>query len=136
MPRAFSVVLADDPVSSGRRLLAGLARFDLEPIIAHAVSAADAMALLGVAPFNIDSGEHAGERHIAGGRARARKALYLAAFSASQHWNANLQDFYERLVEKGKPAKLAFVACTRKLIIILNAVLARGTPWVKRQTAS
>jgi len=95
-----------------------------------------AAALLGVAPFNIDSGEHAGERHIAGGRARARKALYLAAFSASQHWNANLQDFYERLVEKGKPAKLAFVACTRKLIIILNAVLARGTPWVKRQTAS
>src|SRR4051794_11180044 len=53
MPRAFSVVLADDPVSSGRRLLAGLARFDLEPIIAHAVSAADAMALLGVAPCDL-----------------------------------------------------------------------------------
>ena len=53
MPRAFSVVLADDPVSSGRRLLAGLTRFDLEPIIAHAVSAADAMALLGVAPCDL-----------------------------------------------------------------------------------
>jgi len=53
MPRAFSVVLADDPVSSGRRLLAGLARFDLDPIVAHAVSAADAMALLGVAPCDL-----------------------------------------------------------------------------------
>ncbi len=53
MPRAFSVVLADDPVSSGRRLLAGLSRFDLEPVIAHAVSAADAMALLGVAPCDL-----------------------------------------------------------------------------------
>ncbi len=53
MPRAFSVVLADDPVSSGRRLLAGLTRFDLEPIIAHAVSAADAMALLGIAPCDL-----------------------------------------------------------------------------------
>ena len=53
MPREFSVVLADDPVSSGRRLLAGLTRFDLDPIIAHAVSAADAMALLGVAPCDL-----------------------------------------------------------------------------------
>jgi two-component system cell cycle sensor histidine kinase/response regulator CckA len=53
MPRAFSVVLADDPVSSGRRLLAGLTRFDLDPSIAHAVSAADAMALLGVAPCDL-----------------------------------------------------------------------------------
>jgi signal transduction histidine kinase/ActR/RegA family two-component response regulator len=53
MPRPFSVVLADDPVSSGRRLLAGLARFDLEPIVAHAVSAADAMALLGLAPCDL-----------------------------------------------------------------------------------
>jgi two-component system cell cycle sensor histidine kinase/response regulator CckA len=53
MPRAFSVVLADDPVSSGQRLLAGLAQFDLEPIVAHAVSAADAMALLAVAPCDL-----------------------------------------------------------------------------------
>ena len=94
-----------------------------------------AAALLGVAPFNVDSGEHAGERHIAGGRARPRKSLYLAAFSASQHWNADLQAFYERLIEKGKPAKVAFIACTRKLIVTLNAVLARGTPWVKKQAA-
>jgi signal transduction histidine kinase/CheY-like chemotaxis protein len=53
MPRAFSVVLADDPVSSGRSLLAGLTRYDLEPIVAHAVSAADTMALLGVAPCDL-----------------------------------------------------------------------------------
>jgi signal transduction histidine kinase/ActR/RegA family two-component response regulator len=53
MPRAFSVVLADDPVSSGQRLLASLAQFDLEPMVAHAVSAADAMALLGVAPCDL-----------------------------------------------------------------------------------
>src|SRR5262245_43187967 len=53
MSRAFSVVLADDPVGSGRRLLAGLAPYDLEPVVAHAVSAADAMALLGVAPCDL-----------------------------------------------------------------------------------
>ena len=53
MPRAFSVVLADDPASSGRRLLAGLTRFDLDPVIAHAVSEADAMALLGIAPCDL-----------------------------------------------------------------------------------
>ena len=94
-----------------------------------------AAALVGVAPFNVDTGQHAGERHIAGGRARPRKILYLAAFSASQHWNADLQAFYERLIAKGKPTKVAFIACTRKLVIILNAVLARGTPWVKKQAA-
>ncbi len=53
MPRHFSVVLVDDPVASGRRLLAGLTRFDLEPLVAHAVSEADAMALLGVAPCDL-----------------------------------------------------------------------------------
>jgi transposase len=93
------------------------------------VSREEAAALLGVAPFNVDTGEHAGERHIAGGRARARKTLFLAAFSASQHWNPVLVDLYRRLRAKGKHHKLVVIACARKLIHIANAVLARGTPW-------
>lgn len=99
------------------------------------LSREQAAALLGVAPFNADTGTHAGERHIAGGRARLRKALYLAAFAACQHWNTQLQAFYKRLRDKGKAAKLAIIACARKLIIILNAVLARGTPWSEKLSA-
>jgi transposase len=95
----------------------------------------EAAALLGVAPFNVDSGEHAGERHIAGGRARLRKTLYLAAFAACHHWNEDLQAFYKRLREKGKHAKTAVIACTRKLITLVNAVLARGTPWVEKKVS-
>jgi transposase len=93
------------------------------------LSPAKAAALLGVAPFDDDTGEHQGERHIHGGRARARKSLYMAAFSASSHHNPQLKTFRERLLGRGKAHTLAVIACTRKLIILLNAILARGTPW-------
>lgn len=90
---------------------------------------AEAAALVGVAPFNCDSGEHAGERHIQAGRHRVRRMVFLAAFTGSQHWNPLLMALYRRLTAAGKHHKVAVIACARKLIEIANAILARGTPW-------
>jgi transposase len=88
-------------------------------------------ALVGVAPYDDDSGERTGERHIEGGRARVRRALFNAAMPASQRWNSALVALYDRLVKKGKVHKKALIACVRKLIIFVNAVIERGTPWIK-----
>jgi len=93
------------------------------------LSREQAAALLGVAPMDDDSGDHKGARFIQGGRARARKTLYMAAFSGAFHHNPLLKTFYARLVKRGKDHTLALVACIRKLVIIINAVLQRGTPW-------
>jgi transposase len=92
-----------------------------------------AACLLGVAPLDDDSGDHRGVRYIQGGRARARKALYLAAFAGAIHHNRSLKEFYKRLVARGKPHTLAVTACTRKLVILIEAVFERGTPWENRE---
>ena len=92
-------------------------------------------ALVGVAPFNCDSGKMRGKRAIWGGRACVRHALYMAALSASQH-NPILRDFYQRLVKAGKQRKVALVACMRKLLTILNAMIHSGTPWQPKLAAS
>jgi transposase len=84
--------------------------------------------LVGVAPFNQDSGTLRGRRRVWGGRARVRTALYMAALVGSQH-NTILKALYSRLLLAGKPKKVALVACMRKLIIILNAMLRDGLPW-------
>ena len=86
-------------------------------------------ALLGVAPFDRDSGQFKGLRFIAGGRARPRRMLYLAALSAKR-FDPGLKAFAQRLTNAGKPAKLVIVAVMRKLIEAANLVLARGQPWV------
>ncbi len=91
-------------------------------------------ALAGLAPYDHDSGRFKGQRRIAGGRARVRKALYAAAFPAAQRWNPQLVALYKRLREKGKEHKKALVACARKLLIMVNAVLSRGTPWISTQS--
>ena len=96
------------------------------------ISREQAAALAGLAPFDNDSGQHKGERHIAGGRARLRRSLYMAAFAGAFHWNKALQALYQRLLAKGKPVKLALVACARKLIIFANTVVQRGTPWTEK----
>jgi transposase len=88
-----------------------------------------AAALAGLAPFDDDSGRHRGQRHIAGGRARLRRSLYAAALPAACHWNPALKALYARLIDAGKPHKLALVACARKLLIYANTVVTRGTPW-------
>ena len=85
-------------------------------------------ALVGVAPLNRDSGDRRGERSTWGGRAGVRGALYMGALVASRH-NPTIKEFYERLVAAGKPKKVALVACMRKLLTILNAVLRERSPW-------
>jgi transposase len=85
-------------------------------------------ALVGVAPFNRDSGRMRGKREVWGGRARVRSALYMSAMVASRY-NPLIRQFYERLVEAGKPKKVALVACMRKLLVILNAVMRDRRPW-------
>jgi transposase len=88
-----------------------------------------AAALAGLAPFDRDSGKKKGERHIAGGRARVRTALYAAALPAAYRWNRALVALRERLTARGKSHKQAMIACARKLLIFANTVLARATPW-------
>lgn len=85
-------------------------------------------ALAGVAPFNRDSGRWRGQRSIYGGRAAARRPLYMAALVGSRH-NPMLRALYRRLRLAGKPAKVALTACMRKLLTILNAMLREGQPW-------
>ena len=85
-------------------------------------------ALVGVAPFNRDSGTLRGKRTVWGGRARIRAALYMGALVASR-FNPVIRDFYQRLLAAGKPKKLALTACMRKLLIILNSMLKHRSPW-------
>ncbi|ODT81670.1 MAG: hypothetical protein ABS76_10965 [Pelagibacterium sp. SCN 64-44] len=92
-----------------------------------------AAALAGVAPFHRDSGAMRGQAHIAGGRLSVRCALYMATLSAIRA-NPPVRDFYKRLRDQGKPAKLAIVAAMRKLITTANAVLANDTPWQNKST--
>ena len=85
-------------------------------------------ALVGVAPFNKDSGKKRGRRSIWGGRAAVRTVLYMAATVAATH-NPQIAELYKRLCAKGKPAKVAPIACMRKLITILNAMMRDATQW-------
>jgi len=85
-------------------------------------------ALVGVAPFNRDSGQSRGKREVWGGRAPVRAALYMGALVATRH-NPILKEFYERLLAAGKPKKVALVACMRKLLSILNAMMRDRVPW-------
>jgi transposase len=88
-------------------------------------------ALVGVAPFNRDSGARRGTRACWGGRAPLRAVLFMAARTAARH-NPIIAAFYRRLIAAGKPDKLAIVACIRKLLVILNAMLRDQTPWQPR----
>ena len=85
-------------------------------------------ALVGVAPFNRDSGTLRGKRAVWGGRARVRATLYMGAMVASRH-NPVIRDFYQKLLTTGKPKRVALVACMRKLLVILNSMLKQGCPW-------
>ncbi len=85
-------------------------------------------ALVGVAPFNCDSGQMRGKRMIWGGRAAVRSALYMATLAATR-FNPVIRIHYRRLVALGKPFKVALVACMRKLLTILNAIIQNKTAW-------
>lgn len=93
------------------------------------VSRTQIAALAGVAPFDHDSGRRRGQRHIAAGRAEVRHALYLAAMSAALRAKGVIADFYTNLIQRGKPCKVAMTACMRKLLVRLNAMLAKGASW-------
>lgn len=108
------------PVTSGT-LLVGLP--ELGQLDRRAIAA-----LVGLAPFNRDSGIMRGRRSIYGGRSRIRTLLYMAATTAIRS-NPVIKAFYERLKSRGKPHKVAMVACMRKMLTILNAMVRDGAPW-------
>jgi len=91
--------------------------------------------LVGVAPLNRDSGKHRGERSTWGGRASVRKALYMATLAATR-CNQRIQEFYNRLVDRGKAKKKALVACMRKLLVIMNTMIKNETEWNPERHAS
>ena len=93
------------------------------------VSNKTAAALLGVAPYDEDSGKRRGDRHIQGGRRKVRNLFYMACMGAATRHNPVLKTFYGRLIAKGKEPKVALTACMRKLIVILNIMIARGEKW-------
>jgi transposase len=85
-------------------------------------------ALAGLAPLARDSGTVRGKRWVWGGRRGVRTALYLAAL-CGRRWNPALRRFYERLIAAGKPKKVALIACARKLLTILNAMVRDNVGW-------
>jgi transposase len=91
-------------------------------------------ALVGVAPFNKDSGVKRGKRRIFGGRASVRRTLYMAALSATK-FNPVIRQFYQGLVARGKEKKVALTACMRRLLVILNAMLRKREPWSYSEAA-
>jgi transposase len=88
-----------------------------------------AAALLGAAPYDDDSGQRRGDRHIKGGRRKVRNLFYMACLGAATRHNPVLKAFYDRLIAKGKKPKVALTACMRKLICILNTMIARRQKW-------
>jgi transposase len=84
--------------------------------------------LVGVAPMNRESGNYQGKRRIRGGRAKIRTVLFMAMMSAIQS-NPRFKRDYQRLIAKGKPKKVAIVACMRKMITILNVMIKTETMW-------
>lgn len=92
------------------------------------VSRQEIAALVGVAPFNRDSGNQKGVKEIWGGRANIRAVLYMGALVAVR-FNPSLKAFYTKLCEAGKKKKVALVACMRKLLVIMNTMIKNNTPW-------
>ncbi len=90
--------------------------------------------LIGLAPFNRDSGIHRGKRSIGGGRKSVRSVLYMAALSAKKH-NPVIKAFAQRLIQRGKPFQVVITACMRKLLVIANAILKSQQPWSPQTVA-
>ncbi len=130
---AARLTLIESVQGIGRRTALGL--LVLMPELGR-LTRGEIASLAGLAPFDHESGQYHGQRRIAGGRHRIRRSLYAAALPAAMRWNANLVALYRRLRDTGKPHKLALIACARKLLTFANAVVARGTPWIKPIAAS
>ncbi len=93
-----------------------------------ALNRGEIAALVGVAPFNRDSGALRGKRQVWGGRSQVRAALYMATLVATRY-NPVMRDFYQRLCDAGKPKKVALTACMRKLLTILNVMVKHNRHW-------
>lgn len=126
---AVDALVKDDPLLEvkgiGRVNQASL-RIDLPEL--GQLSGRQISALVGVAPFNSDSGRTVGKRFIQGGRPRVRRSLYMATISAIRH-NPTIKARYVRLRAAGKLPKVAIVACMRSLLMALNAMARDGSPW-------
>jgi transposase len=131
-----ATIAADAGLAADRRLLCsvpGIGPVGATTLLAQlpelgTLTPKTAAALVGLAPINVDSATFRGTRRIRGGRARVRRALYMAAVSASRA-KARFSPLYQALIARGKPAKLAFIAIARKLIVILNAVMRDRKPF-------
>lgn len=138
LDKAIAAAIAEDPAMARRAAIitsvpglgpqaaAGLIAWlpELGQIDDKAIAA-----LVGVAPYDDDSGEHRGERHIKGGREKLRNLLYMPILAASTQCNPVLKPYYQRLLAKGKATRVALIACMHKLMRILNTMLARGETW-------
>lgn len=137
LEREIEAQVAFDPAWSERSTLLRSVP-GVGPVLAHTLLAEfpelgriegrQAAALAGVAPFNRDSGQYRGRREIWGGRSGVRGVLYMAALVGTR-FNPVLRGCYERLLAAGKAKKVALVACMRKLLVILNAIVRSGRPW-------
>lgn len=137
LDQAIARHLADTPELAAPAALlmsvAGVGRGTAAALLAELpelgrLTAKQIASLAGLAPHACDSGTLRGHRMIYGGRAAVRRALYMAALTAMRR-NAVIRAFYERLRARGKKPKVALVACMRKLLVILNALVKTGTPW-------
>ena len=93
-----------------------------------------AAALIGVAPMNKDSGQYQGKRSCRGGRYQVRTVMYMAMLSTIQ-CNPVIKKKYQQLLQQGKPKKVALIACVRKMIVILNAMVRDNQPWNEKLMA-
>jgi transposase len=93
-----------------------------------AMNRGQAAKLVGLAPLNRDSGSLRGKRMIGGGRSQVRRSLYMATLTATKH-NKSIRSYYQQLLQRGKAKMTALVACMRKLLLILNAMLKKKLPW-------
>lgn len=89
-------------------------------------------ALVGVAPFDDDSGKRSGQRYIQGGRGKLRNILYMVTMGAATRHNPILKVHYNGMIDRGKPAKVAIIACLRKLLTILNTMVAQSKDWIAK----
>ena len=105
------------------------------PELGHITNEA-AAALVGAAPYDDDSGGRKGQRHIKGGRRKLRNLLYMPVMGAATQHNPVLKAYYQRLIARGKEPKVAIIACMRKLIVILNTMLARDETWNPARAAA
>ena len=134
LARRIAAIIADDPVLKAKSDLlqneTGIGPQTACILLAQlpelgTVNRQEVAALTGLAPYDRSSGNYDGSRHIHGGRARVREALYMATITACR-WNQHIADVYQRLLARGKPKKLAIIACARKLIVRLNSLLAKA----------